>query len=376
MDKHTINLLQLKKDQLKLLADYRKQLYKNPVLKFLFLELTLRCNERCLHCGSECGDVKSEELTLEQYQKILDEIAEDFDLHTFQLCITGGEPLLRKDFFEILGYANSLGYSWGMTSNATLINSEVARKLKECGMKTISVSIDGLPASHDAFRRTPGGYKKAMEGIEALIGEGGFKAIQVTTVLNHSNMKELDALYEIFREMEIDSWRVLGIEPMGRALQHPELLLTDEDYLRLFDFIREKRMEDMPVTYGCSHFLGYKFEREVRDHYFVCNAGIYTASITCSGDIIGCLDIERRPEMIQGNILTDRFRDVWLNRFAFFRKGLDEMSRECSVCPVKEFCAGGARHSFDYDSCRQRMCFKDTPVFEHGYTSAASQSFF
>ena len=364
MFRENIDLVQIKKDQMKLLAARRKQLYQNPVLKFLFLELTLRCNERCLHCGSSCGDVESGELSFTQYRKILEDIKEDFDLHQFQLCITGGEPLLRKDFFDIMGYANDLGYNWGMTSNATLIDREAAHKLKQCGMKTISVSIDGLKESHDAFRRTPGGYEKAMRGIEALIEEGGFKAIQVTTVMNHSNMHELEALYEIFREMDIDSWRVIGIEPMGRALKHPELLMTAEDYRRLFDFIREKRMEDMPVTYGCSHFLGYRFEREVREQYFICSAGIYTASILCNGDITGCLDIERRPEMIQGNILTDSFKDVWENRYEFFRRGLDEMSEECSVCSEKEFCAGGARHSFDYDSCRQRMCFKDTAVFE------------
>ncbi len=358
------DLLKIKKDHLKLLADYRRQLYHNPVLKYLFLELTLRCNERCLHCGSSCGDVESIELSFAQYQKILEDVRADFDIKKFQLCITGGEPLLRKDFFDILGYANDLGYNWGMTSNATLIDKEKAHLLRECGMKTISVSIDGLKESHDAFRQTPGGYDKAMKGIEALIEEGGFKAIQVTTVLNHSNMNELDALYDIFKDMDIDSWRVIGIEPMGRALQYPELLMTADDYKRLFDFIREKRMEDMPVTYGCSHFLGYKYEREVRDHYFICNAGIYTASILSNGDICGCLDIERRPEMIQGNILKDNLKDVWENRFAFFRKGLDEMSKECSSCSEKEFCAGGARHSFDYDECRQRMCFKDTPIFE------------
>lgn len=367
MDVKDLDIVQLKKDHLKLLADHRRQLYKHPVLKFLFLELTLRCNERCLHCGSSCGDVESNEMTLDQYKKILDDVKKDFDLKQFQLCITGGEPLLRKDFFDIMGYANELGYNWGMTSNATLIDQEKARLLKECGMKTISVSIDGLRESHDAFRRTPGGYDRAMKGIEALIEEGGFKAIQVTTVLNHSNMNELDELYEIFKDMDIDSWRVIGIEPMGRALQYPDLLMTAEDYRRLFDFIREKRMEDMPVTYGCSHFLGYQFEREVRDHYFICNAGIYTASILCDGDICGCLDIERRPEMIQGNILKDNLKDVWENRFEFFRKGLDEMSEECSACSYKDFCAGGARHSFDYDNCRQRMCFKDTEVFDCSY---------
>ncbi|MBR7076035.1 MAG: radical SAM protein, partial [Lachnospiraceae bacterium] len=247
-------LYQFKKKELKLLSDYRKQLYSRPLLRHFFLELTLRCNERCLHCGSSCGDVPSEELSLAQYQDILDQVAEDFDVSTFMLCITGGEPLLRKDFFDILGYANDKGYIWGMTSNGTLITPEVAHKLRLAGMKTISVSIDGLQSSHDAFRQTPGGYKKAMEGIQNLINEGGFSHIQVTSVMNHSNMHELDDLYEIFCDMDIDSWRVIGIEPMGRALSHPELLLTPEDQERLFDFIREKRMENMPVTYGCSHY--------------------------------------------------------------------------------------------------------------------------
>ena len=137
-------LVQLKKDQMTELAAYRQKLYRQPVLRYLFLELTLRCNERCLHCGSLCGDVESNELTLDQYRKILDQIRKDFNVRRFQLCITGGEPLLRKDFFEILGYANQLGYLWGMTSNATLITPETAHRLKETGMKTISVSIDGL----------------------------------------------------------------------------------------------------------------------------------------------------------------------------------------------------------------------------------------
>ena len=357
------DLYNLKKEQMSELASYRKTLYDHPVLKFLFLELTLRCNERCLHCGSRCGDVPSSELTFDQYRTILSDIRQDFDIRKFQLCITGGEPLLRKDFFDILGYANDKGYIWGMTSNGTLITSETAHKLRLAGMKTISVSIDGLESSHDAFRQTPGGYKKAMEGIQNLIDEGGFSHIQVTSVMNHSNMHELDDLYEIFCDMDIDSWRVIGIEPMGRALSHPELLLTPEDQERLFDFIREKRMENMPVTYGCSHYLGLKYEKEVRDHYFTCNAGIYTASILCNGDIVACLDIERRPELVQGNILKDRFKDVWENKFAFYRQGLDTQCAFCADCDVKEFCAGGAHHSFDYDRNEQRICFKDQVFF-------------
>lgn len=341
------------------LAEYREGLKKKPLLKNLFLELTLRCNERCLHCGSSCGDVKSEELTLEQYKVFLDEVKEDFGTKGYMLCITGGEPLLRKDFFEIMSYAHMLGFKWGMTSNGTLITPEVANKLYEAGMSTISVSIDGLEETHDAFRQTPGGYRKAMEGIQNLINVGKFKAIQVTTVVTHQNIGELDALYEIFDKMDIDSWRVINIEPMGRAKLHPELILTKEDYRYLMEFIRNKRMAGEPVEYGCSHYLGAEYEHEIRDWYFICSAGLYVASITANGDIIACLDIERRPELVQGNILKDRFKDVWENEFKEFRIDLSDRCTKCQVCGEKDRCHGDSYHSWDFVRNEPILCFRD-----------------
>ena len=159
----------IKKDHMKTIEAYRAGLMIKPQLRNLFLELTVRCNERCLHCGSSCGDVSSDELTLQQYSKFLAEIKGDFGTKDKMLCITGGEPLLRKDFFDIMAVAHDLGFNWGMTSNATLIDKQAAKDLKRVGMNTISVSIDGLEETHDAFRRTPGGYKTAMEGIVNLL---------------------------------------------------------------------------------------------------------------------------------------------------------------------------------------------------------------
>lgn len=341
------------------LAAYRERLFRAPKLKNLFLELTLRCNENCIHCGSRCNDVVSEELTLAQYKRLLDEIKEDFGVQEKMLCITGGEPLLRKDFFEIMAYANALGFNWGMTSNAICITPDVAQKLRECGMKTISVSIDGLPETHDAIRRTKGGYERAMAGIQALIDTGGFKSIQVTTVVNHNNLHELDTLYRIFDQMDIDSWRILNMEPIGRAKEQPELLLTKEDYQYLFSFIRNKRIAGEPVTYGCSHYLGMEYEREVRDWYFLCTAGLYTASIAASGDILACLDIERRPELIQGNIQRDRFSDVWNRGFRIFRRNLSEKNEICRTCKEQKFCHGGAYHSWNFDENKPEICFQD-----------------
>ena len=349
----------MKLDHLRQMREYRSSLMKKPQLRNLFLELTLRCNERCMHCGSYCGEVQSEELTVEQYRTFLQQVKEDMTTKGKMLDITGGEPLLRKEFFDILGAAHELGFAWGMTSNATLIDDSVARDLKRVGMGTISVSIDGLEETHDAFRRTPGGYKKAMNGIESLIRVGSFDHVQVTTVVTHQNIGQLDELFKIFNEMDIDSWRVINMEPMGRAKQHPELILTKEDYQTLFEFIRNKRIAGEPVTYGCSHYLGMEYEREVRDWYFLCTAGLYTASICANGDIIACLDIERRPEFVQGNILRDRFSDVWENKFQIFRRDLADDNEVCSKCDQKDFCHGDAYHSWDFDKNKPQVCFKD-----------------
>lgn len=351
--------VKMKDKHLRQMRDYRGTLMKEPELRNLFLELTLRCNEKCLHCGSWCGDVRSEELSVEQYRTFLTQLKEDMSTNKKMLCITGGEPLLRRDFFDIMSAANELGFRWGMTSNATLINEEVARDLKRTGMGTISISIDGLEETHDAFRQTPGGFKKAMNGIECLIREGGFHSVQVTTVVTHQNIGQLDELFRIFDGMDIDSWRVINIEPMGRAKNHPELLLTPDDYRTMFEFIRNKRIAGEPVTYGCSHYLGMEYEREVRDWYFLCTAGLYTASITANGDIIACLDIERRPEFVQGNILSDRFSEVWKNKFQIFRRDLADDNEKCAGCDQKQFCHGDAYHSWDFDNNKPHVCFKD-----------------
>ena len=349
----------MKRTHLEQMRDYRTTLLKKPQLRNLFLELTLRCNERCLHCGSKCGEVSSDELTAEQYRTFLTQLKEDMSTKGKMLDITGGEPLLRKDFFDILGAANELGFQWGMTSNGTLIDDHIARELKKVGMKTISISIDGLEETHDAFRRTPGGYKKAMEGIESLIRNGGFEHVQVTTVVTHKSIGELDELFSIFNEMDIDSWRVVNMEPMGRAKTFPELLLTDDDYRTLFEFIRSKRIAGEPVAYGCSHYLGMEYEREVRDWYYLCTAGLYTASISTNGDIVACLDIERRPEFVQGNIIRDRFSEVWENKFQIFRRDLSDDNAVCQKCDQKEFCHGDSFHSWDFDKNEPQLCFKD-----------------
>jgi radical SAM protein with 4Fe4S-binding SPASM domain len=177
-------------------------------------------------------------------------------------------------------------------------------------------------------------------------------------VVTHVSIGELAKLYAVIKYIAIATCRRTAIEPMGRALEHSEKMLTPDDHRQLLRFIKEERMKGMPLSYGCCHFLGTEFEHEVRDWYFLCAAGRTVASITANGDIRACLDIERTPETLQGNILKDDFTEVWRNGFRTFRHSLAEENADCSACPHKRICDGGSRHSWDAENHRQRICMR------------------
>lgn len=347
-------------EHLKKIAEYRDKILRpEPYLQSLFLELTPFCNEHCLHCGSRCGDIEAKNmLSVSEYKTILDQVSQDFDISEINLCITGGEPLLRPEFFEIMSYANDKGYLWGMTSNGTLITKDIAKKLKEVGMQTIAVSVDGLKEKHEWFRRSPGSYEKTINGVKNLVAEK-FLHVQITTVIHHQNIDDLSAMYNEFIRLGIDSWRVINIEPIGRAMENKELMLTKEDYKKLFSFIDERRYaRPMEVCFGCSHYLGPEKEMELRNWYFLCGAGVHVASITYDGNIQACLDIERRLELIEGNIRTSRFKDIWTNGFKIYRSDYRKTGK-CQNCPDYEFCAGDSFHTWNFDKMGPNLCMKE-----------------
>lgn len=349
---------EIKEKNLNMLAEYRDKLRKEPKLKQLFLELTLKCNENCFHCGSGCNAQMPHGLALEQYKRLLDEVKENFGTKLL-IALTGGEPLLYPEFFDLAEYIHSLGFPWGMTSNGTLITKDTARRLKECGMRTISVSIDGVKETHNRYRRVEKGYELAMQGIQNLIDLDCFDSIMVTTVVNHENISELDELFDIFNDMDINEWRLTGLEPIGRAMEAADMQLTPEDNRILMDFIRDKREQKLPVEYSCSHFLGLAYEADVRDWYFLCNAGVYVAGIMVNGDVGACLDIPRNEQTVQGNIFKDSFTDIWRNRFEIFRTPLSERNTGCKSCPQSRWCEGGSYHSWDYEKDEPKVCFRN-----------------
>ena len=348
----------IKSANMQALAQYREQLREHPKLTQLFVELTDTCNMNCRHCGSRCSQANEGFIDTDLLIRTLETVSEDFDPFSVMICFTGGEPLLHPDFLKIVREAVRLGFPWGITTNGMLISEKTGLEMKKLGLQSITISLDGLEEMHDWFRNQRGCFQKTVHVIEMMNRIG--IPVQITTVVHKKNIGQLEDLYLFLCGLDIISWRIINMEPIGRAKEVQDLFLTKQEFQQMLDFIRDKRFSRetvMDVCFGCSHYLSFEYEHEVRDFYFLCIAGICVASILCNGDIYSCLDIERRPDWIQGNIGHDRFGDVWRNRFQQFRMNRTELSSLCRECEEKEFCNADSLHTWDFDKEEPMFCY-------------------
>ena len=270
------------------------------------------------------------------------------------LNITGGEPLLRKDLFEIMEYASNLGFNWGMVTNGTLINTTVIENMKRTNMSTISISLDGVGETHNEFRHLPGSFDKIISNIKLLQQANFLEHIQVTFIANKKNIKELPKLYNILNDLHITSLRISSIDPIGRAEDNKDLLLDKEDFLYLSKFIKDKNAikNSLPCIWSCSHYLG-----EYLNDNFICHTGKHIASILSNGDIFACPNIPRLPQLIQGNIKKDKFSDIWNNKFEIYRNRL--YNKQCLNCEHFKKCKGDSFHTWDFNENKPKICYKE-----------------
>ena len=334
-------------------------------LRYLFFELTRKCNLRCAHCGSRCPGYKGgPELSADDFKRVADRVSQAYTPEQVMFCITGGEPLLRNDWFEICSYIAEKGFAWGMTTNGTLIDENCVRDLAQAGMKTVSVSLDGLKESHEKLRGVEGSFKAAVNGIRLLKESACFHAVQAVTVVSKSNLNELPLLYDFIVTLGVDSWKLTAIEPMGAALSKPDIFLDEHEHYKLLNFIMlQRKKATIDVTYGCSHFLPKRYDTAVRNQAFLCGAGTMVASIASNGDILPCLDIDSRELVRQGNVCEDDFIEVWENRFDLFRKNKANTSIKCRECEFRQECQGDSWHSWDFEKDTPRICFKTHTFF-------------
>lgn len=276
------------------------------------------------------------------------------------LNITGGEPLMRRDLFEITRIADSLGFKWGLVTNGMLITDEVIRKMKETHMSTISISLDGMKKTHEEFRHVPGCFDNIISGIKKLKKANFVEHIQVTFIATKNNISELPEVYRLLSMLEIDSLRISGIDPIGRAKDNENLMLTKEDYFFLFDFMKKHSNDSLPVVWSCSHYFGNRENTlDPTGKRFTCYTGIHVASILSNGDIFGCPNIPRRQELIQGNVLDDNFCNVWLNKFEIYRNPNRTKAKQCENCEYWEYCKGDSFHTFDFETNTPQFCYKE-----------------
>ena len=346
----------VKLGQMELNAQLKEIQRERHELKMLFWETTLRCNAKCKHCGSRAGEGQYEdELTTDEIKKAFEQIATDFDPRLMWVYVTGGEPLVRKDLSEVMEYATGLGFHWGMTTNGMLFNDQNINDLRRAKLEAVSISIDGLEKTHDTFRGVEGSYNKIIGNIKKLQKANYLQSLQVTTVFSKHNIDEIDELYKMLLDLGVKRWRLMPVDPIGRTTD--DMLLDGLETKKILDFIiKHKKDRRISLEYGCPSFLGLEYEKEVRNFFFYCRTGISVASILYNGDLFVCPNVPRRPELIQGNIRRDNFKDIWDNKYKEFR---DRDRCKCEMCDNCDFfnvCLGGAYHTWDFENKVQKRC--------------------
>jgi len=315
-------------------------------LNYLFWECTTRCNFRCRHCGSDCGIAEREkDMPLADFLAAVDTIPLKERAKNFNVVLTGGEPLLRPDILEIGRELRKRGLLWSLVSNGWLYDDAMHLKLVEAGLGAVTVSLDGLEASHEWMRGIPGSYSRALRAINAFARDPRVNG-DVVTCVNKRNIAELPEIYSLLQATGLKQWRLFTVIPIGRAADDPDMKLSDAEFKTLMEFIRQKREQggSMNVTFSCEGYVG-SYEEKVRDGRFFCHAGVNIASVLIDGRICACPNIDR-DRFSQGNIHEDSLWQVWNERFQPFRDRSWARSGRCEKCPQWRDCLGGGMHNW------------------------------
>ena len=328
-------------------ASIRKSETADHPLLQLFWESTLRCNLKCRHCGSDCKQIaNTPDMPKEDFFKVLDGIATHTDPHKVFVIVSGGEPTMRPDLEECGKGIYSRGFPWGMVTNAYGLTPERYSRLLRSGLHSMTISLDGLQENHDWLRGMPNSFERASRAIKMVVDSNAI-AFDVVTCVNRRNFKELPLIKEHLISLGLKNWRLFSIFPTGRAAQDPDLQLPAEMFRGLLDFIKETRKEGrIKASFGCEGFLG-RYEGDVRDHFYTCQAGVTVGSVLIDGSISACTSI--RSDYHQGNIYKDDFWDVWQNRFQPYRDRSWMKKDECGDCKWWKWCEGNGMHLRDSD---------------------------
>lgn len=330
-------------------------------------EVTMGCNMRCGHCGSSCTDALPDELTTEEAIAVIDQIAE---LGLRWITLSGGEPLTRKDLPVLVEYLNKKNIVVNIITNGWMMNEEMARKLKDAGISTVAISVDGTKEIHDKIRK-----KDAFEHVKMAVKN--LKSLGITTgavtTISKLNINILGELKEDLISMGVDSWQVqLGL-PMGNFKERPDWVVEPKEVNDIIDFCYETAKEGRIRIYpaDCIGYYSYKdlktkeisFKNSLYPIWDGCNAGVKSFGLLHNGDVLGCTSI-RSKEFIEGNLKEKQLKDIWFDDNAFsWRRAItkEKLSGMCGECKYGNTCLGGCPNT--------RLTMKGSIYDENEYCS-------
>jgi radical SAM protein with 4Fe4S-binding SPASM domain len=308
---------------------------------YIALELTLKCNMRCIHCGSAAGNIRQDELSTEEWIKVCRDASK---IGCKLITFLGGEPFLRKDWIEIANNIKDFGMNVSIITNGFAIDDKIVTQLKEIQPYTVAISIDGsIPGTHDTIRQVKGSYEKCLSSLE-LLTKNTIPTSIVTTV-HKKNIKELPTMRDFLLNKKI-AWQIQIADTMGRFPR--KLHVSPEEFYSLGLFIASIRsqysVDELPVT--GAHCIGYNSQLlpnvTISPKWMGCQAGVTVLGIQSDGSVKGCLSLS--DEFVEDNIREKSLIDIWTNPdgFAYNRKfNTSFLKDECSSCKYGKKCRGG-----------------------------------
>ena len=322
---------------------------------------TRTCNLKCRHCYMSSDAKKYQnELTTAEAKQFIDDLA-DFNVPV--LLFSGGEPLIRPDFFELADYAAKKGVRPTLSTNGTLITPEVARKIKDIGVGYVGISLDGLREVNDKFRGKAGAFEAAMNGIKNCVAVDQRVGLRFT--INHHNIQELENIFEFIEEENINRVCFYHLVYSGRGNQMMDEDVTAEESRRAMDIIirrtrdfeeRGLKKEILTVDNHCDGVYMYlKALQEGKDElaqqikkYIAMNGGNRSGMAFAEVDPLGYVHPDQFTQHHTfGNVRERKFGDIWQDTTNPIMAGLKDrkplLKGRCSKCKFLDNCNGNFR---------------------------------
>lgn len=316
---------------------------------YVVWELTLRCDHACTHCGSRAAVARDDELSTAEALRVVDDLA---GLGAREVVLIGGEAYLHPGFLEVVAALAGAGIHPSMTTGGKGITATLAHAMAAAGLRLVSVSIDGMRATHDRMRASPGSFDRATAALGHLRAAG--IRVAANTNLNRLNRDDLEPLYEHLRAQGIGAWQVQLTAPLGRAADRPDMILQPWDLLDLVPrlaALKQRALAD-GIRLMPGNNLGYFGPEEALlrsptadgdDHFAGCQAGSFVMGIESDGAIKGCPSLQTHA-YAGATVRTAPMGEIWAHdqRVGALRgRTVDDLWGFCRTCPFAATCKGG-----------------------------------